>query len=122
MTRISIETAYSPIEVDLWGALFETVDQTKGNQKKMAKCQAKLAVADEGDETAIIRLFGELFDLMFRPIEGGRKKASTQLKEQWDAGNLGIGQIGGFLQKVAVGQRKTLEQGLEEVLTNGRPT
>jgi hypothetical protein len=122
MTRISIENAYSPIEVDLWGSIFETVDQTKGNQKRVAECQAKLAVLEEDQEDVAIELFGEMFDLIFRPVDGGKRKPSTVIKAKWKADDLGLGQLSSFLQRVGAGQRKSMEEGLQEIIANGRPT
>lgn len=120
--RPSIEKAYKPIEVDLWGSIFETMDQTKATQKKIAECQARIAALDDTDDKGAIKLFGEQFDYTFRPIGGGKKKASTLLKEKWEANDLGLSQIANFLSEVGAAQRKTVADGLNEIMeSNGRP-
>lgn len=116
-------TAYEPIDIDLWGEKFETVDSTRGAQKKATKLQREfLRFVDEGPDPAeleavegdedkedelIDKLTGEavvkmgkLLDLKLQAVDGSKRKASTVLKKKWESEDLTIAQLQRFLDNV----------------------
>src|SRR4051794_28630823 len=98
MTRIAIDAAFDPIEVDFWGALFQTRSMPRSRARKarvvatridqLMKSEPLEEEAAEREEAELVDKFGELFDLKLTPIEGNRKKASTLLRQKWEKDEL----------------------------------
>lgn len=102
MPAVSILSEYTPAEVDLWGAKYETVDLGKKGFKKLTKVQAEietLAYDDDAVDNLVIKV-GEFCDLKLVALEG-RVKASTLIKKQWDAENLTARQLASFIGRVS---------------------
>ena len=91
-------------EVDLWGNLFTVIRITKANEDEVDdqleaidKAAEKL---DLNKHATQIKVFGERMDAQLTPAAGGKKKASTILKEKWSAGDLTLVQLNRFWSNV----------------------
>lgn len=101
MERVSV-AAYEPIEVEINGAVFESVDPTEADNDKIRKASEDLdgllyEIREREDSDEKIGLEEQrklqkkvedatreyrfvIFDILLRPIEGGKSKPSTVLK------------------------------------------
>ena len=89
-------------EVDLWGSIFVVAKVTKDSEPEIdEQLEAVKKRADKRDDShaSQIESFGERMDVWLSPIEG-RKKASTLIKEKWDAGDLTLLQTEKFWEGV----------------------
>lgn len=134
MTRIAIDSAFQPIEVDFWGAVFETRAMPRSRSRKARVLATRIdqllrsepldeKVADSEEEELIAK-YGELFDLKLKPIEGNRKKASALLVKKWEEDDLTGEQLASFLAHLTLTERKLAGESLEEFFADpaDRPT
>jgi len=109
---VAIARAFKPVEADLWGSKFETVDHTRGTLKKATKINAEverlkvlLGEDEEGDiGDQLVEKVGEGLDLRLQAIAGGKKKPSTILKAKWKAEDLSLRQLFGFIGELGLTQ------------------
>lgn len=146
MTRIKIEDAYEPVEIDLWGDVFVSRDLTKSTSKQATGIQKQIAEATtppelpdpedespeaeakrsereawEADEDVLIDLNAQLMDLRFVPVDGGRAKPSTAIKRKWEQDKLSLDQLVSVGTKYALARAIAQEEALE-ALVEDRPT
>lgn len=134
MTRIAIDTAFQAIEVDFWGAVFETRAMPRSRSRKARVLATRIDellrsnpesedVADTEEEELIAK-YGELFDLKLKPIEGNRKKASVLLVAKWEDDGLTGEQLASFLAHLTLTERRQAGEALEEFFADpaDRPT
>lgn len=121
MTRLEIAQAYEPIEIDLWGTVFETRDVPRSGVKKTGELQQKLeaiqeAQAKEGEEIPgvglvprdpkpdeldqMVGILAEMMDVKLVSTNGGRKKPSTLIKAKWQADDLSLGRLFTFVAEI----------------------
>jgi hypothetical protein len=106
MPPISIDQyATKPVEVSLWGSLFEFVLITKRTQAKIRDALAEInrkfeAEADPTKHAAQAKVFAARMDVRLQKATGGKKKASTLIKEKWDSGDLTMPQADQFWEAV----------------------
>jgi hypothetical protein len=134
MTRIAIDTAFDPIEVDLWGTLFETRSMPRSRARKARgiglKIEALMKSEPADDETAereeeeLVGLYGELFDLKFAAADGGRRKPSTLLKQRWEDDKLTGEGLAAFVGKLTLAERQQMVKDISEFSADpsDRPT
>ncbi len=109
MKTIAISRAYSPVEVDLWGAKFETVDLSRSAEIKAEEIRSALALSS-GIQAEIDKL-AELMDVRLRPLGGVKKKPSTLIKAKWKANELTRRQLYSFLDEVGLADDAAQEEG-----------
>lgn len=97
MAAVSIGQAYAAVEVDLWGAKYETVPQTRSVTQKADAIEGKIEGAESADD--LVSAIADAIDLRVKPVEG-TKKASTLIKEKWKADELSLPALLGFLDGV----------------------
>lgn len=106
---IAIETAYKPIEVDLWGASFETVDPPRSGARRVTEIMRQLADLDKAENAEedadelndkAVGLIAELLDVRLRNANGSRTKASTHIKRKWEADELSVAKLFAFLERL----------------------
>lgn len=97
MTRLRIDTGYDPVEVDLWGALYETVDISRSLQKKAEKLEAQADATPSPDEQ--IALVAELMDIKLKPV-GHEEQPSKLIKAKWEKDNLTSRQLLRFVRSL----------------------
>ena len=106
MTRIAIADygAKGPIEVDLWGQLFEYVAITKQTESKINDAIAEINKSVDGEDLTLhgvqARLFASRMDVRLKKSPGGRKKASALVRDAWSTGKLTIPQFDQFWEAV----------------------
>ncbi len=135
MTRIAIDTAFDPIEVDLWGSLFETRSMPRSRARKAraigTKIQALMKSEPPDDETAekeeeeLVGLYGELFDLKLASAEPGkRRKPSSILRERWEEDKLTGEGLAAFIGKLTLTEQKQMLDDIGEFAADpaDRPT
>src|SRR5438132_8106 len=103
MSKVSIATAYEPVEVDLWGSTFTTVDATRSVAKKAGALQDKLAAAEDDD--VAVKLLSQLLDLKL----AGEEKPSTLIDAKWKADELSVRQLLVFLESLGEAENPTQE-------------
>lgn len=115
---VKIQTAYLPVEVDLWGAIYVTQDLTRDESDKEAELFATALAAE--DEAEAIKVWGEYLDLILKPHEH-TKKPSASLKREFKADKITSRGVFGVVTQV-----KAAEQGesakILQKLAAGRPT
>ncbi len=99
MTRISIAQAYEPVEVDLWGTVFETADVTRSGQKKAQALEGELEGTEDPDEQ--VELLAKLLDLKLVSTNGTKLKPSTMIVKKWKADELSPRSLFSFLDRLA---------------------
>jgi hypothetical protein len=89
-----------PVEVDLWGHIFEYVPFTKSSESRILD---ELAAVDKGfageDRTkhaVQARLFASRMDIRLKKSPGGKKKASVLVREKWKADDFTMPQADQF--------------------------
>ena len=140
--------AYEPVPVEINGSLFESVDPTEAAQEKLnAAGEAINALLYEAQErekelddknellppdeqkkwddrlekaTREYRLV--FFDMVLRPVEGGKQKASTVLKNGLKSGEITPREYEAYWREIpaAIGRANGVEDGEAEEAT--RPT
>jgi hypothetical protein len=134
MTRIAIESAFEPIEVDFWGVVFETRSMPRSRARKARSIGAQIEalmkseptdekVAEE-EEEKLITLYGELFDLKLVATGGGRRKPSVLLRQRWEEDKLTGEGLAAFLGKLMVAERQQMLDEISEFTSDpaDRPT
>lgn len=115
MSAISIARAYNPVEIDLWGAKYETIDVPRSGLKKVTKLETEVAglqsgaidVPEDSDELdVLVEKIGELLDVKLVAVGGGKSKPSTHIKKKWRADELTLPQLLGFMDEVGEGEGK----------------
>lgn len=115
---VKIRTAYLPVELELWGGLYETVDLNNAETQKETDLFAE--VLSEEDEEKALAQWGEYLDLILKPVNG-TKKPSTALKAEAKADRISSrGVVGVVLQIRAAEQGETAK--ILQKLATGRPT
>jgi hypothetical protein len=104
MASVSIASTstYEPVEIDVFGADYRTVPQTRSITQKGDEIEAKLEAASTPDE--LVAAIGDAVDLRVKPIEG-TKKASTLIKERWKADEVTLDSLLRFLDDVRAADR-----------------
>ena len=102
MGAVSIQGAYDPVEVDLWGSRFETIDVPRSGAKKAQKLEEEIEALGQSPDVLdeLVSKMGELLDLKLRAIDGKRKKPATIIAQKWEADQLTLGQLFSFLDAV----------------------
>lgn len=123
---VSIGEAYEPVEVDLWGKPYETVPATRSlaikgaplidklNDLRTSVDYKDLGLAEDADPAAVqaaitdelVKAMGKLLDLKLRPVEGTRK-ASTLVREKWNADEVTLAQLETLLEDIGEADRPT---------------
>lgn len=102
MARVSLggENGYvhTPIEVELWGRVFNTVPRTRTVKKKVAEITDKLATTNDPDELA--QIYGEMLDTITVPTDGKRKTAGAVLVEKWQSGTVSEEELEDFAERL----------------------
>lgn len=98
---VSIARAYNPVEVDLWGTKFETIDVPRSGAKKAQALEDEIDTIERGEEMfdELVEKIAELMDIKLVPVEGS-KKPSTIVKKKWKSDDLSIGQLMSFFREV----------------------
>lgn len=102
MPAISIARAYSPVEIDLWGAKFETVDVARSGMKKTQKLEEEIEALETSEDTTdeildtLVAKIGALLDVKLVAADGGKTKPSTLVAKKWKADELTLSQVAGF--------------------------
>lgn len=117
MAPIKIQTAYLPVEVELWGAVYETVDLTAAQAEQEAELYADALATD--DEEEAVAVWGRYLDLILKPQEG-TKKVSTALKREFKAGRMTSRQVVGITLQVKAAEQGETAKVLQK-LAAGRP-
>lgn len=99
---ISIEKkAYKPIEVDLWGQIFETTDPVRSVVTKITGLEKQFEEAEaEGEPDAAVELMGALLDLRLASTNGKKTKPSTLLKREWEADKVSLQRLNAFFYEL----------------------
>jgi hypothetical protein len=102
MASIAISRAYNPVDIDLWGAKFETIDVTRSGAKKAQQLEREIEEIREGDDLLdeLVEKMGELMDIKLAAAAGGRSKASTRIRSKWKGDELTLGQLFEFFDAV----------------------
>jgi hypothetical protein len=105
MTRIAIaDYGRKPVEVDLWGHLFEYVAITKQTETKINDAIAEINKSFDGEDLTLhdtqVRLFAARMDVRLKKSPGGRKKASTLVRAAWEDEKLTVPQFDQFWDAV----------------------
>jgi len=87
VTKIGLR-AYNPVEVDLGDKPYETIDLPHESSKRFQELMEEMSGIGETeeDEDRATGLLLEAFDLILKPAEENRTKASTVLKKGLDSG------------------------------------
>lgn len=117
---IPIARAFVPVEVDLWGELFETVDVPRSGAKKAVQLQAELNQLDEDAQDEAVELIAQIIDLKLTAADGKKTKPSTLIKRKWKADELSVRGLFAFLAEIGAAEREVAEAAVEAI--NGRPT
>jgi hypothetical protein len=104
MARITIDQAFEPVEVDLWGSEYRTRARTRTVQKQVQEKLAAFYASEDDDES--VKLLGEAFDAWFEPV-GDAGKPSELVASKWEADELTVGQLLGFLDSLGDEARPT---------------
>lgn len=101
--KISIASGYKPLEVDLWGSPFHTLQPIRSVSIKQADIRRR--IAEEDDDDKLMALLAELLDTRLAPAEGKRTKASTLIVRKWEADELTLAQLDQFVTDVEEADR-----------------
>ncbi len=98
---VSITRTYSPVEIDLWGTQFETIDVPRSGAKKATALEEtidSIQASGEGlDE--LVGCMAELMDIKLTAVEG-KAKPGALIKKKWNADELTIPQLMSFMSAV----------------------
>jgi hypothetical protein len=106
MTSLSISDYQrtKPLEINLWGVIFEYVRVTKKTEPEINDALAAIDKGFAGEDTtkhAIqAKVFASRMDVRLARSAGGRKKASTLIREKWESGDLTMPQCDHFWEAV----------------------
>lgn len=93
-----------PIEVDLWGHLFEYVSLTKKTEATVTDALAQInkdfETEDLSKHATQVKAFAARMDVRLKPSAGGKKRASTLLKQKWTNDDLTMPQCDQFWEAV----------------------
>lgn len=118
MPPVKIQTAYLPVEVELWGAIYVTVDLTSAESEREAELYANALAADSEEES--MNSWAPYFDLILKPLEGTRKP-SAALRREFKAGRLTSRQVVGITLQIKAAEQGETAKILQR-LAAGRPT
>lgn len=108
MNSIAISRAYKPVEIDLWGSKFETVDLPRSASKRAVEVSEEVTAMREdlghADWDELVAKIGEGLDIRLQAVAGGKKKASSLLKAKWKADEISLNRIFEFLAEVATAE------------------
>jgi hypothetical protein len=96
MTRVAIEQDHTPVEVDLWGTVFEAKPLSRSLSGDWDEAMQRVWEAENDDDS--VRLLGAALDIRLKPTGGGKKKPSAVLAEKWKADKLTVPQVNAFIQ------------------------
>lgn len=111
MSRISIQQAFEPVEVDLWaddgGALYNTKPVTRSVSQKVQEIQGKAAELPDDADDAAVELLAQVFDALLVPANGGRKKPSAVVMAKWKADKVSQPELFAFVDNLTEASRPT---------------
>lgn len=96
MARISLAESVSPIEVDLFGRLYNTVPVTRSVQRaavELEKSRGEVLNEEDADADKVVEYLSLVLDLRLKPAAGGRKPASQVIQEAWQEDKLEVSAI-----------------------------
>lgn len=118
MATVSIQQAYEPVEVDLWGTVFKTIPATRSITQKLDEALAKIDAAGTSD--SVIEAGAELLDIRLSPVKEEQPavdgkpakrpkvvKASDVLKKKWREDAVTIPQFFKLLDDLDAADRPT---------------
>lgn len=111
--KIAIARAFVPLEIDLWGEEFHTIDVPRSGAKKADALQAKLEEIDDDDKA--VEVIAQLLDLKLAPAGPKKTKPSTLIKKKWAADELTMRGLLSFLAEIRLSEQSENDP-------NGRPT
>jgi hypothetical protein len=124
MTSIAISRAYNPVEIDLWGTKFETVDLARSASKKAMEIAAEVNQARRELETTdwdkLVAKVGEGLDLRLTRTGNGKTKPSTLLKAKWKADEISLSRIFEFLGEITFAEMTGPDE--DEIEDGDRPS
>lgn len=119
MPPIKINPAYMPVEIELWGGVYETLDLTSAQQEKEAEIYSK--AIQEPDEAKALAIWGRYLDLIIRPVNGARKP-STAVKAVAKADEITSRGMVGVVMQIRAAEQGELARTLQRLSTGVRPT
>ncbi len=101
MTAIAIANAYNPVEIDLWGTKFETIDVPRSGAKKATALEDKIDELEAGSDglDELVDLMADLLDIKLRKTSG-TGKPGTLIRKKWADDELTIPQLMSFMAAV----------------------
>jgi hypothetical protein len=98
---VSIARTYAPVEIDLWGQKFETVDVPRSGAKKATAIEKDIdqISADADGLDALVDLMAQLMDIKLKRVEG-TGKPGTLIKKKWNTDELTVPQLMSFMSAV----------------------
>jgi hypothetical protein len=96
MAKVSLGDALTTVEVEVFGAKFKALPATRSVVNSIVDLEKKLEDAKDNDEQ--IAVIAELLDVRLKSANGSKKKASAIITEKWEADELGLDQIQGFVE------------------------
>lgn len=98
---VSIARTYAPVEIDLWGTKFETIDVPRSGAKKATQIEEEidLIAADANGLDTLVDLMAQLMDIKLKKVDG-TGKPGTLIKKKWNADELTVPQLMAFMSAV----------------------
>lgn len=119
MAPVKIKTAYLPVEVELWDAVYVTVDLTSAESDLETDLYAEALAAEEEAES--IEAWAKYLDLILKPADGTKRKAGTALKREFKEGRITARQVVGITLQIKAAEQGETAKVLQR-LAAGRPT
>jgi len=105
---VSIARAYKPVEIDLWGSKFLTVDLPRSKSEKAKEITREVNVMRENlgteDWDEVVAKISEGLDLRLDKGPVVKKKPSTLLKAKWKADEISLNRIFEFLSEISMAE------------------
>ena len=100
---VSIMSKYVPLEVDLWGAKYETKELGRKASKRLRALKTEITefeVIDDESMDAFIAKVAEWYDAKLKPVKG-KVKPSTLIKKHWEAEDLSELQLASLMSEMS---------------------
>lgn len=121
MAPVKIQTGYLPVEVELWGNVYETVDLTEAQEEKGVELYDEALSATKQSDA--IEIWAKYLDQMLRPAgTGTRKKAGTALKAEFKKGKITSRGVIGVILQIRAAEQGEQQKVLRELALGVRPT
>lgn len=120
MSPVKIQTGYLPVEVEIWGNVYETADLTEAQEEKGVELYDEALSATK--QTDAIDIWAQYLDQMLRPVKSGAKKPSTALKAEFKKGKITSRGVIGVILQIRAAEQGEQQKVLRELALGVRPT